>query len=83
MKIESYKRGRDLQVGDVLLTNDPDFNEMPIKAIQKSEQKGNMLLIFEEDFCADIPEDSFVLMPNSKNTNMYILQPNQHLKQIV
>jgi hypothetical protein len=73
MKIESYKRARDLQVGDNVLTSDPDYPQMPILEMKKSKQEGNVLLVFNEDFCADVPEDSFVLMPNS--TKMYILQP--------
>lgn len=76
MKIEKYKKAGDVIEGDVLLTNDAEHKEMVVRGVMQSENEGHVFLAFDDNFTADLPEEAFVLMPNS-NAKMYILQPSR------
>lgn len=72
MKIESYKRVKDLVAGDKLLTSDNGF--VVVKELHKEKGRRNsVLILFEDGQASSALMNDFVLMPNT--TQVYLLQP--------
>jgi hypothetical protein len=74
MRIEKYKKVKDIKIGDKLLGSTPEREEIEVIDIREANKRDHVLLVLPNEECVEAPLSAFVLLPNTME--VYILQPS-------